>query len=148
MKTTLTRIALIALAAALGALVLVGCAATDDPGVPVTDAPATDDPAAGLRLAPGLYDLKDGTVQALGTLEWQDLEGGFWALTGSMESEGNGIIAVLNNGAELDAELRPLEGKTVMVTGTRFEGASIRMAGPEVIVESFEEISDTPGAAE
>jgi len=100
----------------------------------------------GLRLANGLYDQEDGTVIALGTLEWIELEGGFYALTGSPEGDGN--IAVIANADDFADELDALLGKTVSVTGTRFDGASIRMAGPEVVITSVEEISDTPGAAE
>jgi hypothetical protein len=108
-----------------------------------------DDPAAGIGLAPGIYELEDGIVQAIGTLEWVDLEGGFWALTdGTAAGDEGGNVAVLANGDELKATLEPLEGRQVSVTGERFEGASIRMAGPEIIAETVEEIDDTPGAAE
>jgi hypothetical protein len=81
---------------------------------------------------------------------WQDLEGGFWAVSGGTEAEGNvgETVAVIANGAEFEDELKPLEGKQVLVTGTRLEGASIRMAGPEIEMTAVEEMSDTPGAAE
>lgn len=141
-----TRILGLILVLALGAA-LAGCAATAEPE---PDVGAPGDPAAGLRLAPGIYDLEDGTVQVIGTLEYRDLEGGFYAVVGGTESEGNlgETVAVVNNADEFAAELEALEGKTVSITGTRFDGASIRMAGPEVVVETIEEISDTPGAAE
>jgi hypothetical protein len=127
------------------ALVLVGCSPTDEPDV---EAPV-DDPAAGIRLAPGLYELEDGSVQAIGTLEWVDLEGGFWAVTdGTAAGDEGGNVAVIANGDELDADLSALDGRTVSVIGERFDGASIRMAGPEIIADSVEEIDDTPGAAE
>lgn len=137
-----TRIPLLLLALVL-ALTVTACAAesaTDD-----VSTPPAEDPA-GLRLANGWYDQADGTVLALGTLEWIDLEGGFYALTGSPEGDGN--IAVIANADEFASELEALVGKTVQVTGTAFEGASIRMAGPEIVITSVEEISDTPGAAE
>jgi hypothetical protein len=35
-----------------------------------------------------------------------------------------------------------------VVTGTKLDGTSIRMAGPEIEMTSVEEISDTPGPAE
>jgi hypothetical protein len=109
-----------------------------------------ENPAAGSRLAPGLYDLEDGRAQALGTLGYSELEGGFWSIIGGTQAEGSegGIVAVIANGAELESQLTPLKGKTVIVTGTRLNGASIRMAGPEIDVTQIEEISDTPGAAE
>jgi hypothetical protein len=127
------------------ALVLVACSPADEPDV---ETPA-DDPAAGIRLAPGLYELEGGSVQAVGTLEWVDLEGGFWAVTdGTAAGDEGGNVAVIANGDELDDELSALDGRTVSVIGERFDGASIRMAGPEIIAETVEEIDDTPGAAE
>ena len=138
-----TRIPLLILAIAL-AVAVTACA----PDTPATDegaAPPAGD-SAGLRLPNGLYDQADGTVIALGTLEWIDLEGGFYALTGSPEGEGN--IAVIANAADFSTELEALLGTTVQVTGTRFDGASIRMAGPEIVIASIVSITDTPGAAE
>jgi len=133
-----TKIIALVLALMLGAA-LVGCAAAETP-----DVEAPGDAAGGLRLANGLYDQDDGSVIALGVLEWVDLEGGFYAITGAPEGEG----AVIANADEFADEFESLLGKTVQVTGTRFDGMSIRMAGPEVTIESIEEISDTPGAAE
>jgi len=137
-----TRIPLLLLAIVL-ALAVGACAAEtpapDEGGEPT-------DGAAGLRLANGLYDQEDGTILALGTLEWIDLEGGFYALTGSPEGDGN--IAVIANAEEFEGDLEALVGKTVQVTGTRFDGASVRMAGPEIVITSVEEITDTPGIAE
>jgi hypothetical protein len=125
------------------ALALTACAKSpDEPDVATPPA----DGAGGLRLANGLYDMDDGTVQAIGTLEYQDLEGGFWAITGGLEGDGN--VAVIANGADFAEELEALKGRTVSVTGKRLDGASIRMAGPEIEIDSVTEISDTPGAAE
>ncbi|MDO8846837.1 MAG: hypothetical protein Q7W51_00405 [Coriobacteriia bacterium] len=138
-----TRIPLMLLAMVL-ALTLGACAA-ETPAPDEGASPPADD-STGLRLANGLYDQEDGTVLALGTLEWIDLEGGFYALTGSPEGDGN--IAVIANAGEFEAELEALLGKTVSVTGTRFSGVSVRMAGPEIVITSIEEMTDTPGAAE
>ena len=130
---------------------LAGCGSPDDGDADISpEPPVSDDGAAGgTQLAPGLYDLADGTVQAVGTLEWRDLEGGFWVITGGTEAEGTTgeTVAVIANGADLESTLAPLKGLTVLATGRRFEGASIRMAGPEIIVETIEEISGT-GPAE
>ncbi len=138
------RILALALALSL-ALVLVGCAADD----PATDEPngAVDTPGADLRLAPGLYDLEDDAVQAIGTLTWVDLEGGFWAVVDTTGAEDTNV-AVIANGDELADVLAPLEGRQVSVVGERFDGMSIRMAGPEIIAETVEEIDDAPSAAE
>lgn len=146
----LARMILTALATAL-AFALVGCAtAPEPPAEPTPEPVGQESPAAGMRLAPGLYDLADGTVQAIGTLERSDLEGGFWAVVGGTEAEGDvgKVVAVIANGDEMAAELEALEGRTVDVLGTRLEGASIRMAGPEIEATSVSEISDTPGPAE
>lgn len=138
------------------AMGLTGCASSQPETTPVAPAPSVDEQepmpgdAAGLRLAPGLYDLENGKVQAVGTLEYSDIEGGFWAVIGGTESEGNvgETVAVIANGDDFEAELAPLKDKQVTVTGERLHGASIRMAGPEIAMESIEEMSDTPGIAE
>lgn len=133
------------------AFALVGCATSPETEPGTGSIPPVDGGAAsGSRLAPGLYDLEDGTAEALGTLEYRDLEGGFWAIVGGTESEGNlgEVVAVVVNPDEFADQLEALKGKTVLVTGTRSEGASVRMAGPEIVITAIEEINDTPGAAE
>lgn len=136
-------------------LALVGCsssepATTETPTPPESEAPTGGDPAAGLRLAPGYYKLEDGTAQALGRLEYRDIEGGFWAVIDDTQTEnGEGkVAAVIANSADFEDELKPLEGKQVFVTGKPAEGSSVRMAGPEITIEKVEELSDTPGIAE
>lgn len=147
--TTLTLVVV-----AVFALLLSGCAASQphqQPQSGTAEENASPDLAAGgTRLAPGLYDMPDGTVQAVGTLERSDLEGGFWMVAGGTASEGNeGVtVVVIANGDDLAAELEPLEGKTVMAVGKRQEGASIRMAGPEMVAETIEELSDTGSPAQ
>ena len=141
-----TRVLALLLALAM-AVVLTACGSseTDNEASP----PSPDTGAGEMRLAPGLYDLDDGSVQAIGTLEWVDLEGGFWAVTdGTAAGDEGGNVAVIANGDELQATLEPLEGLPVSVIGERFDGASIRMAGPEIVAETVEAMSDTPGAAE
>lgn len=129
---------------------LVGCGTTPDTVTPGTTPPDSGAAggASGMRLANGLYDMPDGTVQALGTLAYVDLEGGFWAITGAPGQDSGSVIAVIANGADLAGTLRPLQGKTVSAVGKRLDGASIRQAGPEIEVTTIEEVTDTPGAAE
>lgn len=143
----LTRITALVLVAAL-AFAMVGCTTSgqrDMPAVSDSGDAGSEPDSAGMRLANGLYDLEDGTVQAIGTLTHMDLEGGFWAITGAPGAQGgeDAVIAVIANGSELQETLEPLAGKTVSVLGTRLEGASTRMAGPEVEATSIEEVSDT-----
>lgn len=127
-----------------GCMVPTSSERSEDPSPPV------ESPATSSRLAPGLYDLEDGTSQALGTLAWSDLEGGFWFIADGTKAEGDAgaTVAVISNGASFQSQLEPLKGKSVVAIGTRLEGASIRMAGPELEIESIEEVTDTPGAAE
>ena len=129
---------------------LAGCSAPSSSEKAEEPSPASDSPAAGSQLAPGLYDLEDGTSQALGTLEWSDLEGGFWLIADGTKAAGDAsaTVAVIANGAEFERELESLKGKSVVAIGTRLDGASVRMAGPEIEIESIEEVTDTPGAAE
>jgi hypothetical protein len=87
-------------------------------------------------VAPGLYDQTDGTVVAVGVLEHSDLEGGFWAIYRPAEpsSAPTQTVAVIANGAALESTLAPLAGRLVSAKGTRVDGASTRMAGPEIDV--------------
>jgi len=146
----MNRRTLAALLAVLLALLLSGCAA-NEPDVSTPEQPV-DQPgdAAGLRLAPGLYDQQDGTVLATGVLEYRDLEGGFWAVVDTTDAAGpeGAVVAVIANGADFSEELESLKGKGVDVTGKRLEGASVRMAGPEIEMTSIEAIDETPGIAE
>lgn len=130
------------------ALVLGACAPAQTPAPSEPEPAEEESPAAGSSLAPGLYDLEDGRVQAIGVLAWIDLEGGFWAVTDTTAAGAGGNVAVLANGDELSRTLTPLTGKPVSIIGERFDGMSIRMAGPEIVVETVEEMSGAPGAAQ
>lgn len=135
-------------------VVAAGCSGAGQSSEPVVSPPEqpaeqpSESPSAGMRLANGLYDIDGGKAQAIGILEWVDLEGGFWAITGKPESEGDGNIAVIANSQEFQRQLEPLKGKLVNVIGKRLDTASTRMAGPEIEMESVEEMSDTPGIVE
>jgi hypothetical protein len=86
---------------------------------------------------------------AIGTLEWVDLEGGFWAIIdGSQSDTAGGTVVVIADPTGFESELDALRGRAVSVIGTRFDGASIRMAGPEIEITSIEEITDTSDPAE
>ncbi len=91
---------------------------------------------------PGIREQADGSVVVVGTLEWVDLEGGFWAVTADPvgDAASPATIAVIANGADFESVLRPLAGRTVSVSGRRFEGVSIRMAGPEIEMVSVERL--------
>ena len=129
---------------------LAGCNAPSSSEKAEEPSSASESPAAGSQLAPGLYDLGDSKVQALGTLEWSDLEGGFWLIADGTRAsdDASATVAVIANGADFESQLEPLKGKAVVAIGTRLDGASVRMAGPEIQIESIEEVTGTPGAAE
>ena len=138
------------LAAALAAVVVAAGLAACSSGAgdaaspaPSATASATPDgesagPAGGTKMAPGLYDLEDGTVVAVGTVEYRDLEGGFWAVIGGTEAEGDvgTVVAVLTNGDEYAAQFRENEGLSFEVHGERAGEVSVRMAGPEITATS------------
>ncbi len=98
---------------------------------------------------PGLYELDDGRLRAVGTLARIDLEGGFWALVEPSADEAESgssastILAVIANPEEVMTELADLEGSYVAATGTPFDGVSIRMAGPELVVTTIEYLADS-----
>ena len=73
-------------------------------------------------------------MQAVGTVEYRDLEGGFWAVVGGTQAEGDEgeIVAVIVNGDEFADEFRANEGLSFLIDGERADGASTRMAGPEI----------------
>ncbi len=145
-----TRIALTSLAIVL-AVAAVGCGQSENSSTgPEPEPVPTESPATGSRLASGFYELADGTSQAIGTLEYRDLEGGFWAVVGGTAAEGNEgtVLAVIANADTFLDELKALDGTTVSVTGTVLEGASIHQAGPEIEATAIEAVNDTPGPAE
>lgn len=135
----------------LAALTLVGCSGPQQQtrsGSDTETPPPAEQPTSGLRLAPGLYELEGGTVQALGTLNYRaTAEGGYWYLTGEPGREDDTIVAFVDSD-EFNRRLEPLKGKQILVTGRKPEGPSTLNAGPEMIVEKVEEITDTPGVAE
>jgi hypothetical protein len=151
-----TRIAAVLVCAAVGvalASALAGCGAgaADEPPAPPASSSPAGAPSGSVKLAPGLYDLDDGTVQAVGTVEHRDLEGGFWAIVGGTEAEGDAgkVVAVVANGDDYAQQFEDLKGLSVIVSGTRLDGASTRMAGPEIEATHVVAASDaSPGPAE
>ena len=129
-----------------------GCGADGADEPPAPSASSTPDGAlvGGTKMAPGLYDLEDGTILAVGTVEYRDLEGGFWAVIGGTESEGDvgKVVAVVANGDEFAQQFKELDGLSAIVKGTRLDGASTRMAGPEITATTVVAASDAAGPAE
>lgn len=146
------RVAVIVTALILVAA-LAGCG-VDSVSEPGPVPPSSD--AGSSQLAPGLHDREDGTVEARGWLVRVNLEGGFWAVQAtapySSQTPPPGTsnnVAVISNAEEFDPNLAAAVGNYVSVIGERFDGASIRMAGPEIVVRSIEVLPDPGvGAAE
>ena len=151
----LTRLAALVVFAGIiatlpAALAGCGAGAQDATPAPSTSSPPGGAAAGSTKMAPGLYDLEDGTAQAVGTAEYRDLEGGFWAVIGGTEAEGDvgKVVAVIANGDDYAQQLKELQGLSVIVIGTRLDGASTRMAGPEITATSVVAASDAAGPAE
>lgn len=128
------RLLVILLALALG-LVAVGC--SRGPAVqPPQRIPAP--PETSETSTPAEPDA-DEVVRIVGVLEYRDLEGGLWAITGPAR-EGAAeapVLAVVANAQDFASELEDLKGLRVIAEGTKAEGASIRMAGPEYVLTSI-----------
>ena len=101
-----------------------GAGATDESPAPSASSTPGGAPAGGTKMAPGLYDLEDGTAQAVGTVEYRDLEGGFWAVVGGTEAEGDvgKVVAVIVNGDDFAAQFKELEGLSVDRDGHQTRG--------------------------
>ncbi len=126
-------------AALATAVLLAGCGGADDDSsaTPSASPPATS-PAGGTRPAPGLYELADGTVAAVGAVEYRDLEGGFWVVVAATGAPGDAAetVAVLANGEEFAAQFRAYPEGLFEVRGERAGDVSVRMAGPEITASS------------
>lgn len=154
----LSRIALVTIVLVL-ALSMAACGSSgqapkDRTATPPADVPAdapvddsAGDAAGGTRLAAGLYDIEGGKVQAIGILQYRDVEGGFYAITFSDDADSE-VLAVVANEQEFRRQLEPLKGSLVDAIGTRSDGVSTRMAGPEIVIESITKADDAAGAAE
>lgn len=124
-------------------LLLTGCATTDSG----TDGVETPTPGGGTssgQLAPpGLYEQDDGTWQALGLLTYRDIEGGFWAVTGTAlpeEADTAPVVAVVVPSAEITAQMESFRDKYVSVIGTKSQGADVYQAGPVIEATSISEV--------
>jgi hypothetical protein len=117
--------------AALVALVLAvatGCSESEGEG---------DEVSGGHQGTPGIETQPDGGARASGYLNRSELEGGFWVLTAE-ESEESLVVVVLVGAEDLGIELEEHVGELSIAEGTLVEGgASVRMAGPELEVESL-----------
>ena len=133
---------------------LAGCTPTKAGQASESSSPTTGQPADsglptkegdGTKLEPGLTQLADGSAQAIGTLEYRDLEGGMWVILAATQAAGGAAktVAVIANAGDLGSTLQTLKGTQVIARGTKLDGVSIRMAGPEFNVTSITKAEDT-----
>ncbi len=83
-------------------------------------------------------------------MEYRDLEGGLWVVIGGTEAEGDAgtVVAVIANGADYADQFAQHPGLSFIVDGTRPDGASTRMAGPEITATRVRLAAEDAGPAE
>lgn len=90
---------------------------------------------------PGLTGNEDGRATAVGVLNYVDLEGGFWRIaqteSPAQAADAPSVVVIINPG-EMEEGLDSFEGRYVRAIGSLYDGASVRMAGQEMIVETIE----------
>ncbi len=127
-------------------VILVGCGSAGSTVSPTSTTPSGPGPRTGTLARPGLYAVDSGRTHALGVLAYRDLEGGFWAVVDAMPGQPTdtaNVIAVLVGADKLGVDLQALQGRYVSADGTLADGASSRMAGPELAVDTLKEVTDT-----
>ena len=82
-----------------------------------------------------------GSAQVVGYLSRSDLEGGFWAVYDALLSASGAVqpkvLAVLLPGTVNESGIAALNGRYVWASGRGSGDASIRMAGPEILVDAI-----------
>jgi hypothetical protein len=127
-KHSWVRLAATAALVALALAVVTGCSASEGD---------SDEVSGGHQGTPGIETQPDGGARASGYLNRSELEGGFWVLTAE-ESEESLVVAVLVGAEDLGMDLEDHIGELSIAEGTLVEGgASVRMAGPELEVDSL-----------
>jgi len=120
-------LAALALLFAAGAMNMAGCAA----------GPPTGPVKAGYKAG------SLGSAEVVGYLSRSDLEGGFWAVYSSPTTSSvvpPKILAVLLPGSVDEGGIAALDGRYVWAAGRVSEGVSIRMAGPEILVDGIDAV--------
>lgn len=105
-----------------------------------TAPPAAPAPIATRTIEPGLSEWSDGRVEAAGYVAWVEIEGGFWALhdrVSQSPADRPKTVAVLLPDSVSEQDIAALQGAYVVASGQLEGGASIRMSGPEVLVDKI-----------
>ncbi|HEY5433510.1 MAG TPA: hypothetical protein VIL06_08930 [Coriobacteriia bacterium] len=124
-RSGFVTVAALAILLAVGGTTLVGC----DAG------PPTGPVKAGYKAG------SLGSAEVVGYLSRSDLEGGSWVVyslpTTSSVAPPN-VLAVLLPGSVDEGGIAALDGRYVWAAGRVSGGASTRMAGPEILVDSID----------
>lgn len=150
MGVALVRIRIVVLCMLAAAVALGGCASEPEsqPRDDIQSGPSEEDtvtdeaPSLGQVAPPGLYQLPDGSLQALGILSFRDVEGGIWvvARTGVPEEASTApIVAVVKLEDDLAVDLQTMNGNYVSVRGKADDDSA---AGPMIEATSVEFVSD------
>jgi hypothetical protein len=124
-RSGFVTVATLAILLAVGGTTLVGC----DAG------PPTGPVKAGYKAG------SLGSAEVVGYLSRSDLEGGFWAVYGLPTTSSVAppkVLAVLLPGSVDEGGIAALDGRYVWAAGRVSGGASTRMAGPEILVDSID----------
>lgn len=109
------------------------------PGAGAGGTPTSPVVPRGSSPAPGITRGAGGVATAFGWVMRSDLEGGFWALVDRPPTESRSgqprVIVVLLPGLAGEDAIARLQGAYAEAEGTIAEGASVRMAGPEMKVD-------------
>lgn len=134
------RVTSMAAMTAMALASVLACACTPSPSGPSLT-PGAPSITTTRVIAPGISEWSTGAVEAAGWVRWIDLEGGFWALAdapaAAQGSKQPKVVAVLLPGAVSVEGIAALTGDYVVASGRIQGGASIRMAGPELVVDTI-----------
>jgi hypothetical protein len=123
-----------------GVTTLGACGAASSLGPATTPSPTPSRVIiGGMPVRPHLQKEAGGRVLVTGWLRHVDIEGGFWALVAQppgVTTSTPTVIAVLLPGSVATADIASHDGAYLIVEGRMSGGASIRMSGPEVLVDS------------
>jgi hypothetical protein len=135
------RASAIVTAAAMLAVSVLACACVPSAAAPATTAPGAPSMPVTRTIAPGMSEWASGNVEAAGWVTWVDVEGGFWTLKDGPAVVAGAkppkTIAVLLPGVVSETTIATFDGSYVVARGRIQGGASIRMAGPELVVDDL-----------
>jgi hypothetical protein len=139
--TEMSRRPLLCAVLAITLLTTGACSAAPEAGT-TGGAPRPPGSAKTGSLKPGITTLGGQRVVARGWVAYVDLESGFWAVMSARPQPTESsympeVVAVLLPGAVTEEQIKKMRGTFVGAEGVLQQGTSIRMAGPEVVVDGL-----------